>query len=158
MSNPKEHINDTESVARAIFSPSMVDSDGRISKAAFGLRHNENYISVARMSINGWIDDIKNIPENPTRQLVGYGVLEVGEIRGSILSFFEKQIVLDVEDESTERNKSHAGITISYNDEQLQGDKKLSLKPLQPHLPASMLLLKIQSKLANLANKKFVRL
>ena len=158
MPNTCVHIVDTESVARAIFSPAMIDSTGNISKAAFGLRHNESYISVARMSVNGWLDDIKSIPETPTRQLFGYGQLIVGEIRSIDVSFFDKQIVFDVEDKSTVNNKSHAGIIVQYDDVQLKGDKNLVLKPLQEHLPASMLLLKIQSKLANIANKKFVRL
>ena len=40
----------------------------------------------------------------------------------------------------------------------LKGDKNNGLKPLEKHIPASMLLLKIQTKLANIANKAFVRI
>ena len=158
MSDKKTYIGDAESIARAIFSPAMIDGSGKIAKAAFGLRHNEDYISVARMSVDCWLEDIKSIPVDENRKLVGYGELIVGDVRGIDVHFFDNKIVFDVEDKSSERNKSHAGITICCENTQLKGDKKLVLKPLQARQPASMLLLKIQSSLANIANKGFVML
>ena len=51
-------ILDSENVVRAIFCPLMVDNTGKLTKAAFFLRHNEDYYSVARMCIDSWQDDI----------------------------------------------------------------------------------------------------
>lgn len=48
---------DTEFVARAIFLPAMIDSNGNVSLATFTLRHNEGYYSVARMAVENWLDD-----------------------------------------------------------------------------------------------------
>lgn len=46
---------------------------------------------------------------------------------------------------------------MSYDGNQLKGDKSILLKPLQELYPASMLLLKIQAQLTNLANKNLVK-
>ena len=57
-----KRLLDAEYVARAIFLPAMLDSNGKISLAAFTLRHNEGYFSVARMAVKDWLDDLKRIP------------------------------------------------------------------------------------------------
>ena len=64
-------IDNSENVARAIFSPAMVDDTGKITKAAFHLRHNEDYFSVSRMNVEGWMTDIKSIPTSNTRECRG---------------------------------------------------------------------------------------
>ena len=40
----------TEIVARAVFSPLMINESGQLLRTAFSLRHNEGYISVCQMS------------------------------------------------------------------------------------------------------------
>ncbi|MBR2238896.1 MAG: hypothetical protein IJ887_13700 [Prevotella sp.] len=72
-------IDNSENVARAIFSPAMVDDTGKITKAAFHLRHNEDYFSVSRMNVEGWMTDIKSIPTSNTRVPYGYSKMNVGE-------------------------------------------------------------------------------
>ena len=151
-------INSAENVVRAIFSPAMIDNAGNISKAAFSLRHNEDYISVARISIEGWLNDIKSIPVSGNRKLVGYGKMKVCDIKSLDVPFFRKPIVFDVEAKATKKNQSHAGITITYDGEQLRGDKVSFLKPVQEMYPTSMLMLKIQTNLANLANQNFIKI
>ena len=74
-------VLDIEFVARAIFLPAMLDSNGTLSLAAFSLRHNEGYFSVARMAVEGWLEDIKRIPTSSTRQLGGYCKMGVADIR-----------------------------------------------------------------------------
>lgn len=151
-------IDDVENVARAIFSPAMIDNTGRISKAAFNLRHNEDYISVARMAVDGWLNDIKSIPVSKNREFVGYGKMNVGNIRNLDVPFFGKPIVFEVEPKATMKNKSHAGIVVSYDGEQLRGDKSSLLKPVHRMFPVPMLLLKIQASLAGLANQDFIKI
>ena len=41
----------------------------------------EEYISVNRMSVESWFDDIQKIPQRRNRQLYGYAELNVGRVR-----------------------------------------------------------------------------
>lgn len=147
----------TEYVARAIFLPAMLDSNGNVSLAAFSLRHNEGYFSVARMAVEGWLEDILKIPTSETRQYGGYCKMGVGAIRDLGFTFNEEYLVaFDVKDKATSMNKSHAGITITFGEKALKGDKSLVLKPLPTGVPASGLLMRIQAKLSQLAGKSYI--
>lgn len=152
-------IFDVENVARAIFHPSMLDANGNVSLSSFVLRHNESYYSVARMAIDGWMNDIKLIPQNPQRQLCGYCKLNVGEVRNLGFTHDENsKVVFDVQDKSSSANKSHAGIEVLLGEDVLKGDKTTILKPLPSGVSASGLLLRIQTKLVQLACKNYVKM
>lgn len=152
-----KRLLDAEYVARAIFLPAMLDSNGKISLAAFTLRHNEGYISVARMAVEGWLEDIKRIPVTSTRQLGGFCKMRVGDIRGLGFAYDEdNKVCFDVEDKATTTNKSHAGIIIMMSEQSIKGDKSAVLKPLPIGVSASGLLMRIQTKLSQLAGKCFV--
>lgn len=75
-------ISDTEQVARALFSPKMI-IDGEIQPEAFRLRPTikEEYISVMRIGIDSWKEDILKIPQRKNRILYGYAEMNVAEIR-----------------------------------------------------------------------------
>ena len=153
----EKRLLDAEHVARAIFSPAMLDSNGNVSLAAFTLRHNEGYFSVARMAVEGWLDDLKRIPETPLRRLGGYCKMEVGEIRRLGFVYDEEyKIGFDVEDKATTTNMSHAGIIIIMSEKTLKGDKSDVLKPLPTGVSATGLLMRIQTKLSQLAGKSYV--
>lgn len=153
----EKRLLDAEYVARAIFLPAMLDSNGNVSLAAFTLRHNEGYISVARMAIESWLDDIKKIPITPTRQFGGYCKMGVGDIRSLGFVYDDvNQVDFDVEDKATSTNKSHAGIMLMMSEQSLKGDKTAVLKPLPTGVSASGLLMRIQTKLSQLAGKHFV--
>ena len=155
MSNQK--ILRAEHVARAIFLPGMLDSNGNVSLAAFSIRHNEDYISVARMAVTSWLEDIRRIPTLPTRQLGGYCKLNVGDIRN--LGFIynkNNEVAFDVEDKATAKNKSHAGIVLFFGEKTLKGDKTAVLKPLPTGVSATGLLMRIQAKLSQLAGKSYI--
>jgi len=148
---------DTEFVARAIFLPAMIDSNGNVSLATFTLRHNEGYYSVARMAVENWLDDLKNIPTSATRQLGGYCKMGVGDIRK--LGFVydnQNEVAFDVEDKATEKNKSHAGIILIFGENALKGDKVDVLKPLPTGISATGLMMRIQTKLSQLAGQSYV--
>ena len=72
-------IEDIENVARAIFSPKMI-IDGEIQPEAFRLRSSisENYLSVMRMSVPSWVEDVKKIPQRKNRKLYGFAEMNVG--------------------------------------------------------------------------------
>ena len=150
-------IQNEENVARAIFLSDMMEEGGTISYAAFSLRHNESYFSVARLAISSWLDDIMKIPQSGTRQLGGYCRMNVGTIRATGLQHGCDKLSFDVEDKSSPTNASHAGIVVSYASNQLKGDKNLILKPVPPDMPTSRLLMKIQSRLTKIAQFDFVR-
>lgn len=153
----EKRLLDAEHVARAIFLPAMLDSNGNVSLAAFTLRHNEGYISVARMAVEGWLDDIRRIPETSMRQLGGYCKMGVGDIRSLGFAYDkENKVDFDVEDKATATNKSHAGIMLMMSEQSLKGDKSAVLKPLPTGVSASGLLMRIQTKLSQLAGKSFI--
>ena len=152
-----KRLLDTERVARAIFLPAMLDSNGKVSLAAFTLRHNEGYFSVARMAVEGWLDDLKRIPSSATRQLGGYCKMGVGDVRNLGFTYSEKnEVAFDVEDKATTTNKSHAGILLIFGENALKGDKEVVLKPLPLGVSATGLLLMIQTKLSQLAGQSYM--
>ena len=146
-----------ENVARAIFSPMMIDDNGHIQRAAFMLRHNEDYISVCRMAIDSWHDDMLMIPQNSSRLLFGYAVMNVGEVRQLAFYSANKKIGFDVVEKQTERNRSHAGIVISLDGSSLKGDKVLSLKPVPSDVSVDAIIMRYQKRLANLAQKGYTQ-
>lgn len=148
---------DAEHVARAIFLLAMLDSNGNISLAAFTLRHNEGYFSVARMAVEGWQDDMRRIPTSSTRQLGGYCKMGVGDIRNLRFAYNETdEVVFDVEDKATATNKSHAGIELFLGENTLKGDTTALLKPLPNGVSATGLLMRIQTRLSQLAGKSYI--
>lgn len=154
----EKKLLDSEHVARAIFLPTMLDSNGNVSLAAFSLRHNEEYFSVARMAVEGWLEDIRRIPTSTTRQLGGYCKMGVGDIRGLGFDYDEKnKVAFDVEDKATIANKSHAGIMLMMSEKMLKGDKSAVLKPLPMGVSATGLLMRIQTRLSLLAGKSVLR-
>jgi hypothetical protein len=154
----EKKLLDSEYAARAIFLPAMLDSNGNVSLAAFSLRHNEDYFSVARMAVKGWLDDIRRIPTSTMRQLGGYCKMGVGDIRGLGFDYDEKnKVAFDVEDKATIVNKSHAGIMLMMSEKLLKGDKSAVLKPLPIGVSATGLLMRIQTRLSLLAGKSVLR-
>lgn len=148
---------DSEHVARAIFLPAMLDTNGNVSLAAFTLRHNEDYISVARMAVDGWMEDIRQIPTSPMRQLGGYCKMGVGDIRNLGFVYNEtNELSFDVEEKATATNKSHAGITLNFGENIIKGDKVVVLRPLPKGVSATGLLMRIQTKLSQLASKTYI--
>ncbi|MBO4719554.1 MAG: hypothetical protein J5658_06750 [Prevotella sp.] len=141
-------ISDSENVARAIFSPKMIVY-GEILPEAFRLRASitENYLSVMRITIPSWIEDIKRIPQRKNRKLYGFAEMNVGEIRGIQLN----NVVYDVRECLNESSLSHAGIFITVNGEDLIGGKAVS-KP-EPDMEQDFLLLAIQRELVDIAQK-----
>lgn len=150
-------LPDSEFVARAIFLPAMIDQAGHVSLAAFSLRHNEGYFSVARMAVDGWMKDICGISTTPSRRLGGYCKLNVGDIRSLGFSYGDSvEVTFEVEAMPSANNKSHAGISVLFAESVLKGDRKEMLKPLPEGVSSTSLLMRIQMRLSGLADKSFV--
>ena len=141
-------IDGNEKVARAIFEPKMI-YQGRLLAPAFELRPSisENYISVMRMSVDGWKEDIRKIPQHKNRRLYGYAEMNVGDIRSIKLNLVE----YDVKQVDNIIMPSHAGIFVTVNDEPLIGGKSLSSLP--EGISEDFLLLAIRNRLVNIAQR-----
>ena len=141
-------IEDSENVARAIFSPKMI-YEGRLLPAAFTLRPQiqEDYLSVARMSIDSWMEDIMRIPQHKNRTLYGYAEMNVGDIRDIDLPL----VSYDVMDCGSPQTPSHAGIFISVSGNPVTGGQHLDALPVG--MSEDYLLLAIRNELVALAQE-----
>ncbi len=141
-------INNEENVARVIFSPRMVYK-GVLQTEAFRLREHiaESYLSVLRMTIPTWQTDVMLIPQRKNRQLFGYAVMNVGEIREAKF----QQVEYDVMAFNDQEMKSYAGIFITVDGEQLIGGNKL--ENIKDNDAQDFLLLLIQRRLVEIARK-----
>lgn len=141
-------ISNQENVVRVIFSPRMI-YEGVLQTEAFRLREHiaENYLSVLRMAIPTWQSDVMLIPQRKDRQLYGYAVMNVGEIREAKF----QQVEFDVKACNDKTMKSHAGIFISVGGEPLVGGKRL--ESINDNVAQDFLLLLIQRRLVEIARK-----
>ncbi len=150
----EELLVDTENVARAIFEPSMIVR-GYIIEDAFLLRPSikENYISVVRLSIDSWKQDILQIPTNKTtrKSLYGYAEMNVGEIMDSQICFNNHNITFAVSACDNQTKKSHAGIFAYLDGEVVQGGVVNSKSGTGE--ADSLIKLLIQRKLVSIAQK-----
>ena len=81
----QSHDDDTEDVARMLFSPLFIDK-GQLSPTAFALRvfngTPETYISVLRTCFDCFLSDAEQIKPPYADTIYGYALLNVGEVRG----------------------------------------------------------------------------
>lgn len=156
-------INDSENVARAIFSPQMIAFNGDLLLSAFALRvfrdgTAEDYISVNRMSVESWFDDIQKIPQRRNRQLYGFAELNVGKIRHIELQINGHKVEYNVHDYSEGSTPSHAGITTSVEGLTVRGGSNAFLSALAPNQPESFVMMAMQEELLAIAKNNFVRI
>lgn len=151
-------LDNNENVARAVFSPLMIDENGNLSRAAFSLRHNEDYISVAQINVSTWLNDIFSIPENANRKLFGYCVLNVQLVRNLAFQYKKYQVGYEVCEKHSETNKSHAGIYVLLDNAVLKGDKKNILKNIPEDVAVDTFTMRYQQKLVNIAQENFIKL
>lgn len=141
-------MNNSENVARAIFSPRMI-YNGELQPEAFQLRASicEKYLSVLRMAVKTWQSEMMLIPQRKNRQLYGYAQMAVADI---VAASFET-VEFDVQECDNEYLKSHAGIFITVEGEPLIGG--IRLKAIQNDASQDFLLLLIQRRLIGVARK-----
>lgn len=155
-------LSDSEYVARAIFSPQMIGDNGELLFSAFALRvfkdgTVEEYISVNRMSVESWHDDMRKIPQRKNRYLYGYATLNVGQVHHISLQVNGHQVEFNVYDCSENSVPSHAGIFVGIEENVLTGGANPVLSALAPNQPESFVMMAIQEELLNIAKNKFIR-
>lgn len=148
-------ILDSELVAHVIFPPQMI-LDGRVMPAAFVLRSsiNEEYLSVLRISIPSFNQDMKKLLYGRKRSFYGFAVMKVNDIHSINLREGDSVLTCRVKATNNEHFKSHAGIFVYMNDEQITGTK--SFESLAKGGTQRHLLLAIRYRLAEIANNGLV--
>jgi len=89
--------------------------------------------------------------------LFGYAVMNVGSVRLLSFSNTNRHVELDVVDKHTDKNLSHAGIVITLDGNFLRGDSKHILKPVPSDVSVEALSMRLQKKLADLAQNGYVQ-
>ena len=156
-------ISDSENVVRTIFSPQMIGTNGELLLSAFALRvfkdgTAEEYISVNRMLVESWFDDIQKIPQRRNRRLYGYAELNVGQVRHIEMQVNGHQVTYNVFDCSEGSTASHAGISVSMEGHAVKGGRNLFISALAPNQPEGFVVMAIQEELLNIAKNNFVRI
>ena len=150
-------IEDTENVARILHRKWVID--GILQHYAFVLRRNETYISVNRLAVSSFDDDVASFVEshpdfyankNNTEYL--RALVNVGEVRQTEVKVNETRLNIEVEVEPRDVfTKSHAGIFTRYEGQNIKVGETLSIEPLKEAISSDDILLEVRSRLLDLS-------
>ncbi len=148
-------IDNHELVARIIFPPQMILM-GKVMPAAFVLRPsiNEEYLSILRISVPTFNQDIKKIIYGRKRSFYGYAVMNAGEIHAINLTEEGHCAKCLVKTVDADIFQSHGGIFIILDDKQVTGS--MSFESLEEGKLQNHLLLALRFKLKEIANKGLI--
>ena len=141
---------DNENVARLL--KKVWICDGVISSAAFNLRPqiHETYISVLRECVGTFALDIKKIcKELP----VDYALMPINSVKSLKIVSIEDDIKFSVKAVDNATIKSHAGIFITINEQQLVGGEPFESLEIKRGKSADCVLLEIRKSIAKLASR-----
>lgn len=150
-------ISSDENVARILSSDWVVE--GEIQHTAFMLRTNESYISVNRLAVETFDNDVAEfISSHPNYRLPNSNdtyqsaILNVGDIRNINVDHDDKTIDINVEVEPRDvHTKSHAGIFTRFHSENIKNGKILKYGPTAEEISADMILLDVRYQLLSIA-------
>ena len=130
--------------------------DGKVMPAAFVLRpsFNEEYLSVLRIAVPTFNQDMKKLLYGRKRSFYGFAVLKVSEIHSIELIEANNSLNCRVLAVDNEYLHSHAGIFIFLNNERITG--QISFERLAQGGVQSHLLLAIRYRLTEMANNALV--
>ena len=164
MDNNSKMIADSENVARILHRNWAID--GILQHYAFVLRRNETYISVNRLAVSSYDDDVASFVEshsdfyaNENNTEYMRALVNVGEIRQ--IDVKVNEIKLDIEVEVEPRDlltKSHAGIFTRYEGRNIKSGEGLSIESLEEVVSSDDILLEIRSHLLDLAQLEFCKI
>jgi len=146
-------ISDSEIVAR-ILKRDWFD-DGKLMHVAFALRHGESYISVNRLSVDSFENDVRTFVKTHPDYAFGEesneycsANLNVGDVRDISVVLDGGEIDIDVDVESRDAHvRSHAGIFTRYNSINLKTGSAISLDGKKVAVSADDILLKVRLQL-----------
>ena len=126
--------------------------EGEISPSAFNLRPHirETYISVLRECMETFALDIKKIcKELP----VDYALMPINSVKSLKIVSIEDDIKFSVKAVDNATIKSHAGIFITINEQQLVGGEPFESLEIKRGKSADCVLLEIRKAIAKLASR-----
>lgn len=149
-------VSNEEQVARIISREWM--ADGVLLPIAFALRPKETYLSVNRLCIESYDEDVKKFVKSHEsyQTLAGdayfRALLDVGNVRSIQITNEGKPIEITVEVEPRDLHvKSHAGIFVKAEDKNIVPGKSLADDALQVGVSSEFVLQKFRWKLLDLA-------
>ena len=149
-------IQESEDVARLVDNEWIVN--GRLQLTAFALRRGETYISVNRVSVSSYNEDVASfILTHPSySKSKGYynrAILSVKDIRSIAVEIDSEMLSVDVEVEARSRNiASHAGIFVRHNGKNIKTGNQVVIKKQSLGISADDILLDVRMSLLRIAN------
>ena len=129
--NKEPIVNSDEQIARILHPEWVVDDE--VQYSAFVLSNGETYLSVNRLIVDTYAEDINDfINKHPNYKVDGNAyhraLLEVGDVRDMNVDINQKVANLTVEVEPRDMHyKSHAGVFVRVDDKNVKGGQKVDI-------------------------------
>lgn len=154
-SSSSDIISSEESVARILAKEWFVR--GKLLSVAFALDQRETYLSVNRLAVDTYENDISAFVKNHADYSFDdnhyrRAMLNVGSIRGIDIKVGETQMKIDVEVEPRDTHtKSHAGIFTRFQNANIKKGQLLKAGPIGEEISADTILLEVRKELQGLS-------
>lgn len=155
MNNTLDIIQDSEKVARLIDNEWVVN--GKLQLSAFALRPKETYISVNRLTIPSYKEDVYSfVNQHPSFLLANNSyqraLMLVNDIRHIVIEIEGEILGVDVEVEARAKNiRSHAGIFVRYGGQNVKNDTRIIIQKQQLGVSSDDILLDVRMSLLKIA-------
>lgn len=155
MNSALDIVQDSEKVARLIDNEWVVN--GKLQLSAFALRPKETYISVNRLSIPSFNEDVRSfVSQHPSFLLANNSyqraLMFVTDIRHIVIEIEGEILGVDVEVEARSKNvMSHAGIFVRYGGQNVKNDNRIIIQKQQIGVSSDDILLDVRMSLLRIA-------
>lgn len=155
MNSTLDIVQDSEKVARLIDNEWVVN--GKLQLSAFALRPKETYISVNRLSIPSFNEDVRSfVSQHPSFLLANNSyqraLMLVNDIRHIVIEIEGEILGVDVEVEARSKNIiSHAGIFVRYGGQNVKNDTRIIIQKQQLGVSSDDILLDVRMSLLKIA-------
>ncbi|MBR4326299.1 MAG: hypothetical protein IKP73_12310 [Bacteroidales bacterium] len=155
MNNTLDIIQDSEKVARLIDNEWVVN--GKLQLSAFALRPKETYISVNRLTIPSYKEDVYSfVNQHPSFLLANNSyqraLMLVNDIRHIVIEIEGEILGVDVVVEARAKNiRSHAGIFVRYGGQNVKNDTRIIIQKQQLGVSSDDILLDVRMSLLKIA-------
>ncbi len=155
MNNTLDIIQDSEKVARLIDNEWVVN--GKLQLSAFALRPKETYISVNRLTIPSYKEDVYSfVNQHPsflfTNNSYQRALMLVNDIRHIVIEIEGEILGVDVVIEARAKNiRSHAGIFVRYGGQNVKNDTRIIIQKQQLGVSSDDILLDVRMSLLKIA-------
>lgn len=155
MNSTLDIVQDSEKVARLIDNEWVIN--GKLQLSAFALRPKETYISVNRLSVPSFNEDVRSfVSQHPSFLLSNNSyqraLMLVNDIRHIVIEIEGEILGVDVEVEARSKNTmSHAGIFVRYGGQNVKKDTRILIQKQQIGVSSDDILLDVRMSLLKIA-------